>query len=156
MKLPQKAAADPADHGDCFAVADRLVAGTVGAFAARLAAPGDQGVVVGHALEAFALAWSGAPNPGVRENMWCASRVWCVIACLEGVSEFTSQRAVANIDTVYEERLAFNIKSAVLGGERCRPLDRAAQTVPAKCRYPTEHIDSRPFVTLAARASVLA
>lgn len=50
--------------------------------------------------------------------MWGASGVWCVIARLEGVSKFTSQRAVANIDAVYEERLALNVHSAVLGGER--------------------------------------
>lgn len=57
-ELLQKAPADPANDGDGLAVADRLVAGPVRAFACWFAAPWDQGVVVGHALEAFALAGS--------------------------------------------------------------------------------------------------
>ena len=62
LELLQQAPADPAHHGDGLAVADRLVAGAVWAFTGRLAAPGDQRVVVGHTLEAFALDGSKAAH----------------------------------------------------------------------------------------------
>lgn len=54
-ELLQKPTANPDHDEHGFGIADRLVAGTVRAFAGRLAAPWDQRVVVGHALEAFAL-----------------------------------------------------------------------------------------------------
>ena len=62
FKLLQEATADPAHHGDGLAVADRLVAGALRAFVGWFAAPGNQRVVVGHALQAFALDGSEAAN----------------------------------------------------------------------------------------------
>ncbi|SFX25297.1 hypothetical protein SAMN03159316_1284 [Pseudomonas sp. NFR02] len=87
--------------------------------------------------------------------MWSAARVWCVSTRLNGVSEFTSQRDVANIDTVHQECFGFNIKPAVLGGERSGSLYRSAQAMPAKCRDAPDHIDRRPFIAFAVRATVL-
>lgn len=60
--LFQETLADPANHGDRLAVADGLVARAVRAILGRLAAPGDQRVVVCHSLEAFALPGDEAPN----------------------------------------------------------------------------------------------
>lgn len=58
-ELLQKAPADPANHGNGLAVADRLVAGAVRAFAGRLTAPGDLRVVIGEALAALPFDHAG-------------------------------------------------------------------------------------------------
>lgn len=54
----QEAMAEPAHDSDGCAVANGLAAETVRAFGGRLAAPGDQRVIIEKSLEPLALNWS--------------------------------------------------------------------------------------------------
>src|SRR5690242_2217301 len=56
--------ADPAHHRNRHRVAERLVARAIGALASGLPAPWDQRVIIGEALEAFALARGETTDSG--------------------------------------------------------------------------------------------
>lgn len=79
----------------------------------------------------------------------CCCNTWHVV-----IAVATRLASAAGECRHNKERLAFDIQSAVLGGERGSALDRSVQAVAAECRDAAEHAHRWAFVALAVHAAV--